>query len=111
MLIPGSVDLTNNRSEISRSINSLRRFHQFIERCIIRGFDWSTKQDFLSMLLRSSSNEVDNILLLAIFDESGLKDIQLFSNFASFTLWNVERQARNLCVEDLHSLLVRGYLD
>ena len=76
ILIPGAFMDFNSTSNVA--ICSLGRFHAQSKRHIVRGTDMSSKNDFLSILLRSDHNHRIKLLLLCEFDYFGMSSSRFF---------------------------------
>ena len=74
LLIPGAaIDLSSDCS-----IRSLRRFHESRKIDTVRGFDTSSKHDFVSILLRSELELNEKLLWVGDFDEYGMSSTHFF---------------------------------
>lgn len=101
IMFPGAyIDLNGS---LICPIRSLRRFHEHSKRNIVRGLDSSSKHAFLSVALRSDTNNERTLLLLCTFDPFGMSDSRLYE-------WRETiREYDGPKIGDLHDLLAEEY--
>ena len=61
-----------------RTLRTLRHFHKLNQHKMVRGFDTSSKDDFLSILLSEDDGNARDLLLICKFDEFGMRNSRLF---------------------------------